>query len=357
MEMKIMLITQLPPPSGGIATWSEKYIKYCEDNDVSLVVINNAMIGKRRDDFHAKKNLATELIRTLKIIASISKAQKEFMPSVVHFNTACSPLGIIRDYLCSLFIHKIPIVLHCRCTVQDQLKGNEIGIYFFKRLVKRVNTILVLNDNSMSYVENLCGRKSVKVPNYIDDAYIRRDKKVISDRVKNVLYTGHVQKQKGIDEILDAAKETPEIQYTLVGQIDEQYVQRTVTSNVIMTGNQPHEKVKELLDNSDVFLFPSYTEGFANSLAEAMARGLPCIASCAGANSDMIENHGGVIVPIADSGAIVCALEKIGSRDIRQQMSEWNVGKIENAYIIGRVMNRLFEIYREAQDGLSAKTK
>lgn len=349
--MRIMLITQLPPPSGGIATWSKKYIDYCEKNQIEVSVVNNAMIGKRGSDFHAKKDLLTEIKRTLRVIRRIIRVKRDFLPTVVHFNTACSSLGVIRDYLCSLFIGRsIPIVLHCRCTIQDQLKNNRIGVFFFKALLRRVETVLVLNDVSKEYVKSL-GNNNInikKVPNFIDVSYIVDHEKATSETIRHVLYTGHVQKMKGIDEILEVASQTPDIQYTLVGQIDTRYEHITIPSNVHFLGRQPPEKVKDLLDQSDVFLFPSYTEGFANSLAEAMARGLPCIASSAGANADMLEGKGGLIVPIADSKAIIEALKKINSRDVRASMSAWNISKMRGAYVIDKVIGLLLDIYKEA---------
>lgn len=348
--MRIMLITQLPPPSGGIATWSKKYIDYCEKNQIDVSVVNNAMIGKRGNDFHAKCDLFIEIKRTLRVIRRIIQVKREFSPTVVHFNTACSPLGVIRDYLCSIFIGRnIPIVLHCRCTVQDQLKNNRMGVFFFKALLNRVETVLVLNDVSTEYVKSLSKNnvRIKKVPNFIDASYIVEREKNISETIRQVLYTGHVQKMKGIDEILEVASQTSGIQYILVGQVDTRYEHISIPANVHFLGSQPPEKVRDLLDQSDVFLFPSYTEGFANSLVEAMARGLPCIASNAGANADMLEGKGGLIVPIANSNAIIEALKKMNSRDVRASMSVWNMYKIRDEYVIDKVINLLLDIYKE----------
>lgn len=49
------------------------------------------------------------------------------------------------------------------------------------------------------------------------------------------------------------------------------------------------ERVKNLLDQAGVFVFPSHSEGFVNALLEATARGVPIITTPVRANADMIE--------------------------------------------------------------------
>ena len=347
--MKIMLITQLPPPSGGIATWSKKYVRYCKENNISLAVVNNAMIGNRGSDFHAKKNFYAELKRAYNVIKGIRKTKNAFHPDVVHFNITCSPVGIIRDYLYICTVgRKIPVLLHCRCTVQDQLHGSKIGIHFFKKTVARANKVLVLNEASASYTNELTGKTPIKVANFIDAEYIRKSEKVIDEKVKRVVYIGHVQTAKGCKEILAAAKNFPDVQFHLVGQVDDEYNKWAGSKNVVMLGNQPLETVKQELDEADVFLFPSYTEGFANSVAEAMARGLPIIASDVGANKDMIENSGGIIIPAKDDRAIIEAIKRIENSELRKQMSNWNLKKVADKYTIQKVMNELFALYSDS---------
>lgn len=55
---------------------------------------------------------------------------------------------------------------------------------------------------------------------------------------------------------------------------------------------------------------------FSNALLEAMSVGLPIIASNVGANADMIEENGGVIVPVRDVQAIVDAIISLNNPEI-----------------------------------------
>jgi len=74
----------------------------------------------------------------------------------------------------------------------------------------------------------------------------------------------------------------------------------------------PHDRIPEWLRALDVFVLPSLTEGCPNILMEAMASGVPSIATRTGAVEDLIEDHvSGLVVPWGDSHALAAALREI----------------------------------------------
>ena len=81
-----------------------------------------------------------------------------------------------------------------------------------------------------------------------------------------------------------------------------------------------------------------------------MATGLPIITTPVGANKDMVEDKGGVIVPVGDVSSIVAALKQMSDKKTRESMSIWNMKKVENSYLIDRVMEKLLSIYAEVQN-------
>lgn len=83
------------------------------------------------------------------------------------------------------------------------------------------------------------------------------------------------------------------------------------------------------------------------SLTEAMAAGLPCIATDVGANKDMLEDKGGIIIPAGDGTAIIQALESMSDSTVRQKMSNWNIDKVKNEYTLEKVMYRIYNIYQD----------
>jgi L-malate glycosyltransferase len=74
----------------------------------------------------------------------------------------------------------------------------------------------------------------------------------------------------------------------------------------------PHEEIPNWLRTLDVFVLPSLTEGCPNILMEAMASGVPCIATRTGANEDLVDDRvSGLLVPWGNSTALHRALEEI----------------------------------------------
>jgi L-malate glycosyltransferase len=74
----------------------------------------------------------------------------------------------------------------------------------------------------------------------------------------------------------------------------------------------PHDWIPEWLQSLDVFVLSSLTEGCPNILMEAMASGLPCIATSTGAVEDLIEDHvSGLVVPWGDSQSLARALKEL----------------------------------------------
>ena len=108
-----------------------------------------------------------------------------------------------------------------------------------------------------------------------------------------------------------------------------------------------HDDAVDMMKKADAFVFPSYTEGFSMVMLEAMASGLPIIASNVGANAEMIESCGGVIISPKSSAELTSALEDIRPKEVREKMAEWNLKKVKIAYGNKTVFKRMQEVYRE----------
>jgi glycosyltransferase involved in cell wall biosynthesis len=67
----------------------------------------------------------------------------------------------------------------------------------------------------------------------------------------------------------------------------------------------PHAILADRLRSADVFVFPSLEDGWARTVSEAMACGLPCVVTPnTGAKDSIVEGAHGSIVPIRDAQAI-----------------------------------------------------
>ena len=342
--MKVLLVSPVPPPSGGMARWTELYVAGIKNHDISVSVVNTNISKKRSTSKNRRFSLFDELSRSCRITSAFKKAVKEFCPDIIHICSPCSNLGMLRDMACISLSKKIPVVFHCHCNIADHTT-NALGLHLFRKIVKASKRILVLNRASLDFVEAIDKDKAILVPNFIEDDKIS-DQHLIRERIENAVYVGHVKQKKGIGEIYQAAKEVPNIVFNIYGQILE-LPNEPAPANVVLHGEVAHDTISEVLKDADVFIFPSHTEGFANVMLEAMAAGLPVIASDVGANLDMIEDKGGIIVEPQNSRQIVEALKKLDNPAERLSMSEWNTKKIKTVYTSSKVIELLEKQYLE----------
>ncbi len=120
-----------------------------------------------------------------------------------------------------------------------------------------------------------------------------------------ILYTGRLNKQKSLDTLLlamyAAEQQIPNLQLLLVGDGPERH-------NLVMLAQELDlaewvhftgavGDVSPYLAAADLFVLPSISEGISNSLLEAMASGLACIATRVGGTADVLGTAGVIIPP------------------------------------------------------------
>lgn len=106
--------------------------------------------------------------------------------------------------------------------------------------------------------------------------------------------------------------------------------------------------IKELLKASDIFIFATLQEGLPRSMMEAMASGLPCIASKIRGNVDLIEDSkGGFLVEPNDVEGFAEAINKLtDNKELRGETSRYNLEQIKK-FDIENVKHEMSEIYKE----------
>jgi glycosyltransferase involved in cell wall biosynthesis len=170
-----------------------------------------------------------------------------------------------------------------------------------------------------------------------------------------VLTVAAVGRHKGHFEILEAANRLRDrpLQFLLAGPIaDAGIIQRAhalhLAGNVSFLGSVGPDQKWDLLAESDVFLLPSHAEGMPNAVLEAMAAGLPVIATPVGAIPEMLgAGSGGRLIPVGDAASLAQALLQLQANPaLRHTMGEWNRARVEACYRMDRVLTRLDEVYK-----------
>lgn len=128
------------------------------------------------------------------------------------------------------------------------------------------------------------------------------------------LYVGRIVKDKGINELVEAFKRLNEehkyCKLLLVGSSEKDdpilpETSHTIKTNINIIEAGFQDELRPYYALSDVFVFPSYREGFPNVVLQAGAMQLPVIATnISGSNEIIMHNKNGWIIPIKDSNML-----------------------------------------------------
>jgi glycosyltransferase involved in cell wall biosynthesis len=251
---------------------------------------------------------------------------------------------------------KIPIICHYHGNAPDFSRTRYKGLSFraLCTLANISSINIVLNEGSLKFMSNVVTAghyPPVVVPNFIeDDVFVYRaiGRQEVRERLR-VLFVGWVTIMKGCREILEVARQLPRVDFALIGPIMTDmhtHLQRRPV-NIMLYGTLDHTEVLQEMCASDVFLFPSFTEGFPIAVLEAMSVGLPVIATRVGAIPEMIEDgKGGFLFEHDDVASLVYSIRILmDDASLRLTMGRFNREKSQAHYTYSVVTSQLTTLY------------
>lgn len=174
-----------------------------------------------------------------------------------------------------------------------------------------------------------------------------------------VLFTGRLHPQKGLDSLLDAWPEVARrtsANLLLLGagpdraRLEARASELGVSSSVHFRGlvADPAEHLRA----ADLFVLPSVAEGMSNSLLEALATALPCLASDIGGNRDLIHHDvSGLLVPAHEPGAWSAAMVRLlEDRDLAGRLGGHARRGVETTYALPKVVDEYMRLYHRLLD-------
>lgn len=344
---RIVFVSPLPPPAGGIATWTREVSAYIGGR-YDVEVVNTALTGERSGGVGRRISIAEEFRRARGIWGALRQALALPGPRLVHINTPCTPTSILRDTFTTRICRRrgAPYLLHCRCDVPLMLGTNPLIRRLFAGMVRGAAGIMVLNESSLAFVRGFSPRDIRQVPNLVPEALVSNGGPV-RETLRDAVFVGQIKAEKGAAELLSAARALPDIRFHLIGTVGEHFSLDGAPENVVLHGRLGHDEVLKRVDEADVFLLPSWREGFSMALLEAMARGTPCVSSDAGAARDMLADGVGAVTPARDAEALRAAIDSLRPAPVRQRMRDASIERVRTQYTLARVVDLLSTIWDE----------
>jgi len=357
--MNVLIIHPEFADPGGITNY------FSSLSNVFSIEVNHFAMGRRVSE---KTFLATAL-RLFRDYANLMKLLKQKHYDLIQVNPSLNFKALTRDGLAILLVkfYKIKTIVFFHGweeSFENKLAGIKLRLYLI--LYKKADAFIVLS----SHAKNKLRQWGLKQPIYmettaIDDTLIRgidiqsilRNR--IEDGKRRILFLARIIKEKGIYETIEAFSllQRKHLNYELLiaGEGPElravkDYLRKKIIPNVEFAPYVKGEDKKRVFLRSHIYCFPSYySEGLPISLLEAMAFGLPIIATSAGGIKDFFEEgKHGFIVDSKDLSGLASRMEKILSdRELYEKISFYNYDYARKNFMASKAAGRLEEIYKE----------
>lgn len=223
------------------------------------------------------------------------------------------------------FFYQIPFVTTYGFKYHQfaKIEGKIFTAYFLKILefitLKIADGVIVTTDELKEYVREFTSAEKIfLIPNGVDTRLFKPAKKKFQRQRIKIISVGRLEKQKNYNNLIQAilaSKYYPFITLTLVGggRLKKQLknLAKKLEVKLKIIDFVPHSMIPKILADSDIFILPSLIEGHPKVLIEAMACGLPTIASNVWGNREVIRDGVNGVLCETNSGDIAKKLDMV----------------------------------------------
>jgi glycosyltransferase involved in cell wall biosynthesis len=365
LNKRVLVAGCLPPPMGGIASYFEALLGSSLPQRVKLHFVQTS--SHKRDLSTSGRfsfvNIVSAMSDCLRFLIFVLKRR----PHITHIGTAFG-LSFLKNSVCILISRLLgcKVLLHPHCSFASlYLNHQKWWQWYFRQIVRWVHGVIALSSEWKRLHEFMPGCQIYILPNginlmpYLAIACERFENPAQKDKV-NILYLGYLGQAKGSFDLIQVAQQLDctnvKVSFNLVGdelrpgEINRLYkviAQADLRADVKIHSSVTGAEKLAYFNNADIFIFPSYAEGLPLAVIEAMASGLPIVATKVGGIPDLVQDGvNGLLVDPGCPEQLAVALERIITDDqFRQSMQEMNARKAREHYNIEQHVAGLVEIY------------
>jgi len=325
-KMNVLIICKEYPPHvvGGLGVHYfelvQKLKEYCTVNLICGQEKEGAKNEEHSDNLHIYRIKIPSVFPFNHIVFNILAFIRslKIKKDIIHL---CSPFGILN-----VLIKQLPIVVKMHTVYANQGGARLYNNVYFpiaalidKLIISKSNFVMT---TSSFMKREICEKYKIMpskisvIHNGIDNSIFEanainkdllKDELSIPRKSKIVLYVGRFVQRKGALNLVKAApaivKKEPNVLFVLIGGgfTEGAEYEKTIRSlvdtsglqdNVLLLPWMSHEKVLKYYKVADIFVHPATYEPFGNIIVEAMAAGLPVIASKSGGPEEIIKDSG-----------------------------------------------------------------
>ena len=331
MRPRALVVGPLPPPPGGVGRLVEAILASPLRERWELDVFN---LSKPQQEGRPSTVTAWDVAWTLVHLVLLPLRLLARRPRVALVQSTADT-GFVRDLALVLVLRAfaVPVVLHWHGAPDSAGfpgpagRGWRASLFGFGASLAR--SVVVLADPYRPFFErHVDPARLVVVPNFVDGARVAGgDPDARAAAAPDVgavrfVFLGRIGPAKGTDVLLDAFEAArarrPGLSLVLVGEGETPAAFRAVGDHpavragaATLLGPLGEERFDQLRA-AHVFVLPTRTDSFPLSILEAMAAGLPVVATGVGAIPWLIEDGAcGALVPVGDAEALASVLVRL----------------------------------------------
>lgn len=237
--------------------------------------------------------------------------------------------------------YNIPVVVTEHYTGYSRKIFNKIEIGILKSRMYQADKIIAVSEGlKKDMIPYLKERKEIKIiPNMVDNDLFRFNRNTQTDSLTFTFITVcYLMHKKGIDILLKAFSQafenTDNVKLIIAGDGEEKSnlislaESLNLQDKVNFIGGVDRKTVSKLMQKSNCFVLPSRFETFGVVYIEALAVGLPVIATNTDAIANIVDNDNGIVVKKEDIDGLSNALI-----EIRKNYEKYNANKISESCV------------------------
>ena len=364
---RVLISGALPPPMGGVGVYYQTLLKSSLPDQINLQFVQTST-QNRKNSSTGRASLPN-LIGAIKDCWRFTCAVVINRPKITHIGTAFG-LSFVKHTFCIIIgrLFGARVLLHPHCSLSAiNMERSKLWKWYFRKVMRSTSGIIVLSKEWLQLGSIVPGIELYYLPNAIDLTLykpIAEKKRISGENEKHlqILYLGFLGKDKGTFDILNAAQivnlQDRNITFNLVGDelsagelalVIEAMERLNLGGSVKIRPPVYGEDKLDVFSQADIFIYPSYYEGMPMAVIEAMACGLPIIATRVGGLPDLVvEGVNGILVEPGMPEQLATALcQLIDDREKCASMGKESSRIAGDKFDIEQHVAQLIDIYKK----------
>lgn len=364
-----MVILEYHPVTGGAQKQIASLAPLLRERGVELHVLTRSAAGQAEREVvdgvqvHRLPAPGPKASASAIFTAAAVLRLRALAPDVVHAHSLFSPTTVAMLARRSLHVPTVSKVLRGGLLGDvRRLRRKSMSRFRIAQIREHIDRFAVISSEIDDELEALRipARRRVMIPNGVDVERFRPLSQAARDALRRelglgkgpaVVFCGRLVPEKGVGRLLDAWRTVharhPDATLLIVGGgALAQALASAAGAGVRFEGEQPD--VAPWLRAADAAVLPSSAEGLSNAMLEAMAAGLPVVATRVGGALDCVEDgRSGLLVPPEDSSELATALDKLLADGSRARLGARGRAIAEDRYSLASVADLLTALYAE----------